>query len=317
MTDPRRLLEEGDLTEAERGALLAGKDMQPPPAFAEASWEALTSALGAPPNSPTDAGAASTGAAAAGSSAAGTSGAASASLLGKLATLSLVKAVALGAVSGGFLTTAVVVSTAPSPPPTSAAPAASLGSLPPAPPSWETKAPPAEDVPRIPATVERPSAEPPGDTVVPGEAPLPETARARSGPSADRDTAHAESASIASEGAASPSVAAFEVPLPSEAEPVARHGASVARSESEEARLVGRAREALRSGDPALALRVLYESSRRFPHGVVRQEREALLVEALVRLGRRDEAMRVATAFERNYPNSPYAARVQGLVHKP
>jgi hypothetical protein len=59
---------------------------------------------------------------------------------------------------------------------------------------------------------------------------------------------------------------------------------------------------------------MLEEARFRFPSGVVPQEREALAVEALVRLGRHTAAAARAAAFERDYPNSPHAARVRALV---
>jgi hypothetical protein len=49
----------------------------------------------------------------------------------------------------------------------------------------------------------------------------------------------------------------------------------------------------------------------------VRQEREALTIEALVRLGRHDDAARRAAAFVREFPASPYVARVMDLVPVP
>jgi hypothetical protein len=112
-----------------------------------------------------------------------------------------------------------------------------------------------------------------------------------------------------------PSVAAFEVPravaIAGEATqpPPALHP-----SVQEEARLVGRAREALRGGDAALALQKLEKSRARFPNGALMQEREALAIEALVRLGRRDIAAERAARFVWEFPRSPYSARVQSFV---
>jgi outer membrane protein assembly factor BamD (BamD/ComL family) len=81
-----------------------------------------------------------------------------------------------------------------------------------------------------------------------------------------------------------------------------------------EARLVGKARDALRGGNAALAIRQLDDAGRLFPGGGVRQEREALAIEALVRLGRIAEASRRARDFGRDFPGSPFAARVKSLT---
>jgi hypothetical protein len=52
------------------------------------------------------------------------------------------------------------------------------------------------------------------------------------------------------------------------------------------------------------------EHLNRYPHGILDQEREALRIEALVALGRMDEARSRARAFEAAYPGSPHRARI-------
>lgn len=79
----------------------------------------------------------------------------------------------------------------------------------------------------------------------------------------------------------------------------------------EESQMIGKARSALRSGDAARALQLLELAERRYPQGVLNQEREALRVEALVGLGQTAEARARANAFLRAYPSSPYASRVK------
>jgi hypothetical protein len=73
------------------------------------------------------------------------------------------------------------------------------------------------------------------------------------------------------------------------------------------------ARLALRSGDPARALRLLEECRRRFPAGVLGQERELLTIQALVSAVRGRETRERAAAFLRKYPRSPHAGEIRAL----
>jgi hypothetical protein len=79
----------------------------------------------------------------------------------------------------------------------------------------------------------------------------------------------------------------------------------------EESGLLSEARDALRRGDSATALRKLEEARTRFAGGMLGQEREALTIEALYRGGQREAASARAAAFLRAYPLSPHATRVQ------
>lgn len=74
---------------------------------------------------------------------------------------------------------------------------------------------------------------------------------------------------------------------------------------AEEQALVDAARAALARQRPEDALEAVERHSRVFPRGELTEEREGLRVMALVRLGRNDEASRLASAFERRYPRSP------------
>jgi outer membrane protein assembly factor BamD (BamD/ComL family) len=85
----------------------------------------------------------------------------------------------------------------------------------------------------------------------------------------------------------------------------------------EEMRLVSAARETLRAGSATRALELLDEARRRFPSGTLVQEREALTIEAMARSGQRDAAVARARAFARDYPGSPYTARVQAVLTAP
>jgi hypothetical protein len=81
----------------------------------------------------------------------------------------------------------------------------------------------------------------------------------------------------------------------------------------EETTLIREARQALRQGDAARALKLLDECRRLFPRGVLEQERERLAIEALSRSGRAAEASARAASFLRKYPDSPHAGEIRGL----
>lgn len=82
---------------------------------------------------------------------------------------------------------------------------------------------------------------------------------------------------------------------------------------SRETRLLAQAQAALGSG-PARALQLAYAHARLFPNGVLTQEREVIAIQALVRLGRMEEARRRAQAFELRFPGSAHQQKVQALV---
>ena len=71
------------------------------------------------------------------------------------------------------------------------------------------------------------------------------------------------------------------------------------------------ARSALRSGDAARSLSHLEQARARFPHGALGQEREALTIEALAKSGQSAAARRLADAFLRLHPHSPYVVDVR------
>jgi len=78
--------------------------------------------------------------------------------------------------------------------------------------------------------------------------------------------------------------------------------------------LLRSARQAIAT-NPSLALSLTNEHIRRFPKGMLGQEREAIAIEALVRLGRRQEARARAEQFVRAHPDSPYAQRIERSTH--
>ena len=78
-----------------------------------------------------------------------------------------------------------------------------------------------------------------------------------------------------------------------------------------ESRRVAAARALLRSGNAGAALASLDALARDEPNGLLVQERDALVVEALAALGRRDSARAHADAFLARYPRSPHTTAVR------
>ena len=84
-----------------------------------------------------------------------------------------------------------------------------------------------------------------------------------------------------------------------------------AASVSDEARVLAAAQAALRDGDAPRALDELDAYARRFPHGTMRAERDALHVIALCSAGRRDEGVRAATSVLADRSTISYAPRIR------
>ena len=82
---------------------------------------------------------------------------------------------------------------------------------------------------------------------------------------------------------------------------------------AEETRLLTEAQRALAS-NPTEALRLCETHRKTFTAGLLSQERDAVIVEALVKQGRLPEAKRAAAAFARSYPGSSHQRRLSDLV---
>lgn len=286
MKDPRRLLDEATLTELERRTLLAARGAEPPAELVDELWTKLAATTGAA--------AAATGAAA---SAHHGTALAHAGASGKLAVLkALVLGAAVGTVTtGGAVAVSHVVSAE----------------------HREPRGAGAE--PRV-TSRPRPAAQP--RELAPSPAP-PE--RGATPPEAQLPSAPTAAVSVAASGAPAASnirPAAQSPAVPPEPSPsqnaVAAFQGSASSAEApgrlagkDEARLVGVAREMLTRGDPTSSLATLNEAARRYPHGILQQEREALTISALAQTGKTAEAAARARAFLRAFPNSPHAARVQ------
>jgi hypothetical protein len=75
--------------------------------------------------------------------------------------------------------------------------------------------------------------------------------------------------------------------------------------------LVDRAQKA---GSPARALELCNEHARKFPNGGFAQEREVIAIDALVKLGRRDDAEARAKRFAAKYPGSAQSRRIDAIL---
>jgi hypothetical protein len=78
--------------------------------------------------------------------------------------------------------------------------------------------------------------------------------------------------------------------------------------------LLDEARAAIAQGEPARALDRLARHRRTFPIPILGEEREAMVVEALAKAGRRDEAIARAAAFHKSWPDSLFASAVDDAV---
>jgi len=110
---------------------------------------------------------------------------------------------------------------------------------------------------------------------------------------------------VAPESRPTASVQEQAAPLPS-AQP-APDGAD------EELRLIG-AEQKLLPGDPIRALALVREHERRYPDGLLVQEREVVAVAALAAIGQQDEARRRAERFNEQHPRSTYAVRMRQIL---
>jgi hypothetical protein len=106
-------------------------------------------------------------------------------------------------------------------------------------------------------------------------------------------------------------------PLP----PVAGRSRAALAAPAETARreraLIERARTALQRNEPKEALAALDEHRRRFAHGQLAEEREALMTLALFALHRTNEALDQARTFKNSYPESIFWPAIEGQVSKP
>ena len=84
--------------------------------------------------------------------------------------------------------------------------------------------------------------------------------------------------------------------------------------QSSEQELLDRGRRALREGRAAVALQVAEEHRARFRRGRLVEEREALRIRSLDRLGRGDASREAARAFLKRYPSSIHRLAVERVL---
>jgi hypothetical protein len=111
----------------------------------------------------------------------------------------------------------------------------------------------------------------------------------------------------------SPAVAAM-LPPPAASPSAPASLPSAPAAVSTEIQLLDAAQLALRGGDLARALALTSSHRDAYPRGAMTEEREAIAVEALVRLGRTDDARVRLASFVTRFPGSGYHARLQRLL---
>jgi hypothetical protein len=110
--------------------------------------------------------------------------------------------------------------------------------------------------------------------------------------------------------AAPPTTPPVAAPELSPAKPLSARPLSVQESYAAELALLSRAQVAYAGQDFSSALTLVAEHGRRFPHGRLAEEREALRVRSLAKSGRADEARRAAAAFAERFPRSVMLPRL-------
>jgi hypothetical protein len=78
--------------------------------------------------------------------------------------------------------------------------------------------------------------------------------------------------------------------------------------------LLGPAHDALRAKDTQRALELATEHADLYPRGAMTEEREAIIVEGWLQLGRHDAAQASFDRFVERFPRSGYRARLQRLI---
>jgi len=162
-----------------------------------------------------------------------------------------------------------------------------------------------------PASVAGPLPDVAPQAVIAPESPPTEVVPGPSRPSRSAPIRRASRVSTRSE-----SVAAAPQAVPEVVPPVEPQAPPPAPKVSPEVQLLLEARKELRS-DPVQALRWVREHERRFPNGALSQEREVIAIEALQRLGRKEEAKARIAGFRERYPSSIHGRRVDNQVTSP
>jgi len=101
---------------------------------------------------------------------------------------------------------------------------------------------------------------------------------------------------------------------PPEQQPVLAETAEATAAKPSEAKLLKRAWAALSSGDAKQTLELTREAERLHPDGALVEEREALRIQAFVKLGLLAEARTAAEQFVVRFPESVHRTRVESAI---
>jgi hypothetical protein len=124
--------------------------------------------------------------------------------------------------------------------------------------------------------------------------------------------AEPESESVAESDAVAESGSGSDAVAESDGTPRAREARRAPRGTlAEELALIRGAQDARERGEPGHALSLLRRHRRRFPSGLMAEEREAERVQSLCALGRVAQGHRVAGRFLERYAGSPLSSRVR------
>jgi hypothetical protein len=103
-------------------------------------------------------------------------------------------------------------------------------------------------------------------------------------------------------------------PTPTPPSAISSVATTTDRSLARERALVEKARSAIIRGDGATAILATADHLRQFPDGRLAEEREALAVQALMLVGRPDEAHDRAKRFRARYPNGLFLPVVEAAI---
>jgi hypothetical protein len=119
-----------------------------------------------------------------------------------------------------------------------------------------------------------------------------------------KDTSSSVSVPVESLPEAPPSARGAQAPAPSD------YGQQLAA----ESALLDLARTAVGRGEPEKALAAVDRHAAEFPHGLLREEREALGIKALAMAGKTDEARARAARFRERYPASLFLSSIEASL---
>jgi hypothetical protein len=111
---------------------------------------------------------------------------------------------------------------------------------------------------------------------------------------------------------AKPAVAMASAPVPLIAAPRRPKAVEPSSLAKEAAELSGAQR--MLASSPQLALSLLKQHAAKYPNGALVEERRLFTIQALVLVGRREEAKRELEGLRQRFPRSPHLARAQRLV---